>query len=263
MLVFVLDDEPLLLRKLKRTIEEVLPEAEVRDFTRVSAAVKMMEKEDIIPDILFLDIEMPGISGMKFAEKIVAQNPNSNIIFCTSYPQYAIDAIQLHVEGYMGYLLKPITRNAVEKEISYITRKKDISQVISVKCFGNFDVFYQGEPIHFKRTKTKELFAFLIDRNGAGVTAKQICVNLWDSSSDEKRNINYLYQLFDDVRNTFEEIGAENVLVRNGYYYSLDIRKISCDYYDFLQNGTPKFFGEYMMQYSWAEETCALLSKME
>jgi hypothetical protein len=55
MLVFVLDDEPLLLRKLKRTIEEVLPEADVRDFTRVSAAVKMMETEDIVPDLLFLD----------------------------------------------------------------------------------------------------------------------------------------------------------------------------------------------------------------
>ena len=42
MLVFALDDEPLLLRKLKRIIEEVLPNAMVRDFTRASAALKVM-----------------------------------------------------------------------------------------------------------------------------------------------------------------------------------------------------------------------------
>ena len=123
MLVFVLDDEPLLLRKLKRTIEEVLPDAEVLGVTRASSAIKLMEEEKKIPEVLFLDIEMPGISGMKFAELIVEKNPNCNIVFCTSYPQYAIDAIQLHVEGYMGYLLKPIAKEALEKEILCMTRK--------------------------------------------------------------------------------------------------------------------------------------------
>ena len=89
MLVFALDDEPLLLRKLKRTIEEVLPDSEVRDFTRASAALKVIEEENIFPDIIFLDIEMPGMSGINLAKKIVAENPNCKIIFCTSYTQYA------------------------------------------------------------------------------------------------------------------------------------------------------------------------------
>ena len=55
MLVFALDDEPLLLRKLKRTIAEVLPDCEIRDFTRASVALKTMETENIFPDIVFLD----------------------------------------------------------------------------------------------------------------------------------------------------------------------------------------------------------------
>ena len=120
MLVFALDDEPLLLRKLKRTIEEVLPEADVRGFTRASAALKAIEEEKLVPDVIFLDIEMPGMTGMKLAETIVNTNFRCHIIFCTSYPQYALDAIGLHIGGYLGYLLKPITKEAVEKEIQYL-----------------------------------------------------------------------------------------------------------------------------------------------
>ena len=262
MLIFALDDEPLLLRKLKRTIAEVLPGCEIRDFTRGSVALKAMENENIFPDIVFLDIEMPGISGIKLAEKMVEKNPNCKIIFCTSYPQYALDAIQLHIGGYMGYLLKPITKEALETEISYLKYKLPVLHAIQVKCFGSFEVFYKGEPLRFKRSKTKELFAFLIDRNGAGVTAKQICARLWDDDSNDKRNANYLYQLFDDLRTTLSAIGAEDLLLKKGYFYSFDTLKIACDFYEYMQTGKPEFYGEYMTQYSWAEETTAMLERI-
>jgi two-component SAPR family response regulator len=79
-----------------------------------------MEEEKLVPDVIFLDIEMPGMTGMKLAETIVNTNFRCHIIFCTSYPQYALDAIELHIGGYLGYLLKPITKEAVEKEIGEI-----------------------------------------------------------------------------------------------------------------------------------------------
>lgn len=262
MLIFALDDEPLLLRKLKRTIAEVLPDCEIRDFTRASAALNVMETEDIFPDIVFLDIEMPGMSGIQLAEKMVEKNPNCKIIFCTSYAQYALDAIQLHIGGYMGYLLKPITKEALEKEIGYAKGKLPAFSAIRVKCFGHFEVFYKEEPLRFKRSKTKELFAFLIDRNGAGVTVRQICARLWEDGSDDKKNANYLYQLFDDLRATLSTIGAEDLLLKNGYFYSFDPLKVSCDFYEYMQTGKPEFYGEYMTQYSWAEETTAMLERI-
>ena len=46
---------------------------------------------------------------------------------------------------------------------------------------------------------------------------------------------------------------------KNGYLYSVDTSKISCDYYSYLKTGQPEFQGEYMTQYSWADETCGLL----
>ena len=42
-------------------------------------------------------------------------------------------------------------------------------------------------------------------------------------------------------------------------YYRVDTAKMSCDYFDYLKDGTPRFLGEYMKQYSWAEDTCAML----
>ena len=127
-----------------------------------------------------------------------------------------------------------------------------------VKCFGNFEVYANGEKLTFKRSKTKELFAFLIDRNGAGVTVAEIGVALWEND-EEQKNQNYIHQLFRDLRQTLEAVRMEDIFERNNYFYSLNPEKIDCDYFNYLKNGKPEFFGEYMSQYSWAEETCGLL----
>ena len=60
-----------------------------------------------------------------------------------------------------------------------------------MSCFGNFEVYVKEEKLVFKRLKTKELFAFLIDRNGAGMTGKQICAVMWPENSDDVKNMDY------------------------------------------------------------------------
>ena len=130
-----------------------------------------------------------------------------------------------------------------------------------MKCFGYFEVLLRGEALRFKRSRSKELLAVLVDRKGAEMTAKQICAIMWPESDRDEKSMNYLHQLFYDLRNALEAVHAEEILQQNGYYYSLDKERIDCDYYSFLQTGKPEFRGEYMTQYSWAEETCALLWK--
>lgn len=261
MLIFAIDDERLLLKKLHQSIAEVLPEAQILDFTRASAAMAAMTEEGLRPDLVFLDIRMPGMSGLELAGFMAARDPECRIIFCTGYEQYALDAIRLHIQGYLGYLIKPVSAEAIRRELAYMDEKITQPKLLTVKCFGSFEVMARGEPLSFKRSRAKELLAYLIDRNGAGVTAKQICARLWDDGTNDTKNLNYLYQLFDDLRNTLNQAGAEGILQRKGYSYYLDTSRISCDYYDYLTKGSPKFYGEYMTQYSWAEETCGLLWK--
>ena len=82
---------------------------------------------------------------------------------------------------------------------------------------------------------------------------------MWPDSEDDTKNANYLHQLFIDLRNALRAVGAEAVVQQNGNQYSLDTQRIDCDYFSFLKTGKPPFRGEYMRQYSCAEETCALL----
>ena len=128
-----------------------------------------------------------------------------------------------------------------------------------MKCFGNFEIYANDEKLMFKRLKSKELFAFLVDRNGAGMTAKQICAVLFPEDMDDTKNAAYLRQLVLDVKNTLKAVGAENVFCHETPCYRVNTGLIKCDYINYLETGKPEFRGEYMTQYSWAEETCAML----
>ena len=155
--------------------------------------------------------------------------------------------------------MKPITKEAVQKEIDHIKSKNPDTSPLDVRCFGNFEVFKNGEALTFKRTKAKELFAVLVDRNGAGMTGKQICAVMWPENTDDVKNMDYLRHLVGDLRKALANVGAQNVFCQDGYYYRVDTTKINCDYHKFLKTGKPQFRGEYMSQYSWAEDTLSLL----
>ena len=255
MIAIAVDDEALMLGALTAAIKASPDVEEVSPFSGCDEALAFVRDNPV--DVAFLDIHMRGMGGLALAEKILQVCPDCKIVFCTGYEEYAIPAFKLHVSG---YLMKPVSAKDIQAEIDNIKGVWQREKPLSVKCFGHFDVYARGEKLTFKRSKTKELFAFLIDRNGAGVTVAEIGVALWEDD-EEQKNQNYIHQLFRDLRQSLETIGMEEVFTRNGYQYSIDPRKIDCDYFRYLKTGKPEFRGEYMSQYSWAEETCGLLWK--
>ena len=253
MIAIAVDDEPLMLGALTKAIKASQDITSVADFTSCEEALDFIKSNPA--DIAFLDINMRGMGGLSLAEKILSFCPDCKIVFCTGYEEYAIPAFRLHASG---YLMKPISAKDVQGEIDNIKGIRQSQKPLTVKCFGNFEVFAKGEKLTFKRSKTKELFAFLVDRNGSGVTVAEIVVALWESDEDRK-NQNYIHQLFLDLRRSLEAVGAEEIFERNNYFYSINPEKLDCDYYAYLKTGKPEFHGEYMSQYSWAEKTCGLL----
>ena len=254
MKAIAVDDEIYMLETLLEAVNTSSDIEQVNAFSSCSAALAYASEHSV--DVAFLDINMRGLGGLRLAEKLMGLHPHCKIIFCTGYEEYAVSAFQLHVSG---YLMKPITAESVQKEIDHIKGIKSTEKLLTIKCFGNFEVFYNGEILPFKRKKAKELFAVLIDRKGAGMTAKQICAILFPDDTDDTKNAAYLRQLVLDLKNTLKSIHAEDVLRHDTPYYRIDANLVKCDYLSFLETGKPKFHGEYMTQYSWAEGTCAML----
>ena len=253
MIAITVDDEALMLGALVAAVKASPDITEVEKFSNCEDALGYVKDNPV--DIAFLDINMRGMGGLALAEKIISACPDCKIVFCTGYEEYAIPAFKLHASG---YLLKPVSAKDVQAEIDNVKGILKKQKPLEVKCFGNFEVYAKGEKLTFKRSKTKELFAFLIDRNGAGVSVAEIGVTLWETD-EEQKNQNYIHQLFRDLRQTLETIGMDGIFERNNYLYSINPEKISCDYFNHLKTGKPEFLGEYMTQYSWAEGTCGLL----
>ena len=255
MIAIAVDDEHLMLGALTKAIKASPDISAVTNFTSCEDALEFIKSNSV--DIAFLDINMRGMGGLSLAEKIIGFCPDCKIVFCTGYEEYAIPAFKLHASG---YLLKPVSAEDVQAEIDNIKGIRQKEKPLEVRCFGNFEVYAKGKKLMFKRSKTKELFAFLVDRNGAGVTVSEIGVTLWDND-EEQKNQNYIHQLFRDLRQSLEAIGMDGIFERNNYFYSINPEKLDCDYYSYLKTGKPEFRGEYMSQYSWAEDTCGLLWK--
>lgn len=98
----LIDDEAHNHRELKRLLQENCPQIQVlgHAYNAVEARTLYLEQN---PDLLFLDIEMPGGNGFQFLESI--QPVRAEVIFVTAYDQYAIQAIKFAA---LDYLLKPV-----------------------------------------------------------------------------------------------------------------------------------------------------------
>lgn len=248
MKVLAVDDEELQLIRLRKSIHNVLPQAEVYSFTNSLKALEDVENKQI--DIAFLDIEMPGLSGVQLAKKLKETNPSINIIFVTAYDNYGLEAMRLHASGYVS---KPVSDEKVKKEVDNLRYPIELKneKKIQAKCFGNFELLHDGQPLKFAYSKSKEVFAYLIDREGAAININELNAVLWEE--DHK---SYLRNLISDIQKTLKKLDASDVFIKRHNECYIDVNKVDCDAYEYKKDNPAAinlYRGEYMIQYSWAE----------
>ena len=253
--VIVVDDEKIILQTETAMIKNILPEATVASFAGPEEAAAYAAENPV--DIAFLDINLEAGGGLGLASRLQARNPEVNIIFCTGYSEYSLEALELYCSA---YLMKPITEEKLQKALSMLRYPiPNREKALYARCFGSFEVSFHGEPIRFKYSKTKEMLAYLIDRNGAVLSTREIMAALFDA--DDK--VSYMRNLRADLVNTFRALGVEDVLVQEWGKLGIRKEKLPCDYYDYLDGKKTDFRGEYMTQYSFAEATLARLLQQE
>jgi len=192
---------------------------------------------------------MPGLNGIQLAKELKKLNPLVNIIFVTAYDNYAMDAFHVHASGYLS---KPVSSAKIREELELLRHPVELSgaKKLQAKCFGNFELFYNGEPVRFSYKKSKELFAYLVDREGSAININELNAILW-----EEDHPSYLRNLIADIQQTLKNINLSDVFIKRHNECYIDVDRIDCDAYEYKKgnpNAIRMYRGEYMIQYSWA-----------
>lgn len=245
------DDEPLMLDGLVAALRGARPEAEILPFRWPEDALLELKKQPA--DVAFLDIQLGRMTGLQLAVELKKIKPDIHIIFVTGYSQYAVNAFSIHATG---YLLKPVEKKDVERELTFIYGEQKSSSHIQVKTFGGFEIFVDGQPVRFDRTKAKELLAYLVDRRGVSVTSGEAYSALFEDTGNTLSGKSYFRTIVHELTRALKKAGIEDILRKEWNSYAVVPEKFDCDFYRFL-DGDPaainQYQNDYLPAYSWAE----------
>ena len=254
MRIMCVDDEPLALQMLESSVKKTKPDADVSAFRKPRELLDAAKQSGC--DIAFLDIHMRGMNGVELAKELKAVNPKMNIIFVTGFSDYTGDAMSLHASG---YIMKPVNKEKVERELADlrfpITPKSNA--LLRVQCFGNFDVFApDGAHVRFERSKAKEVFAYLVHKQGSSCTTREIFAAIFEDEPYEKKLQNLLQTYIYAMIKSLKAVGAEAAVVRSYNALAVNPEVLDCDYYRFKEldaGAVNAYQNEYMSQYYWAD----------
>ena len=251
--ILIADDEKLMREDLKNAIERVRPGNDYYMAKNYDEAVKVVEAESI--DIAFLDINMPGKTGLELTKTLKKMNPDINIIMVTAHADYALSAHRLFVSG---YLMKPVMDDELTEALDNLrVPLKGDDKPVRVTCFGNFEIYKNGEDkiISFSRQKEKELLAYLICLKGASANRAEICANIFEDAETGK-SYEHLKKIVQQLKKDLDRHGISELLIHGHNSYAINPEMIECDYYDYIsgkEEYADTYRGEFLNQYSWAE----------
>jgi len=261
--IIAVDDEHMSLKNIERAILSAMPDCSLNCFDRPISAVAHASKNRV--DVAFLDIQMCDMNGLQLAKCLSEIDPSVNIIFFTAFTEYAPDSYAIPASD---YLMKPVTVDAVEKALLKLRNPVNAKNTkMRVQCFGNFDVYMDSSvPIHFPRSKSKELLAYLVHRRGGSCTIEEFVTVLYEGREFDNSINRQIQTIISVMRKALRDSDAEHILIKQYNGLAVNPEKLDCDYYRFIEQDadaikTYRFTGEYMSNYTWAEMTRGLLEK--
>ncbi|MEE0871906.1 MAG: hypothetical protein UIH27_00350 [Ruminococcus sp.] len=158
-----------------------------------------------------------------------------------------------------GYIMKPVTKEEVARELEElrfpIIPKNDA--LLKVQCFGNFDVFLpDGTPVHFERSRSKEIFAYLVHRHGSSCSTREIAAALFEDEPYDNKQQSYVQTLISAMMKSLKKVGAQKAVHKSYNALSVNPAVLDCDYYRFAEldaGAVNAYANEYMSQYYWAD----------
>jgi two-component system LytT family response regulator len=241
--VMIIDDEQPAIDQLTELIEQSLPVGRLRTYTNSAQAWRQLQLES--PDIVFLDIEMPGLDGLTLAERVLQENLQSRIVFVTAYHQYALTAFEHNA---LDYLLKPVRAERFLKTLQRImddsSRKHGhaptmMNQRCQVRCFGTLEVMGPYGQVQWLTAKAEELFAYLIVHKQ--VKLDQIIDDVFPDSTLERAKWNIHTTLY-RIRHSLRDAGldAQIAIQYKNRKYILETQDVEVDLDVFFASSNPQ-----------------------
>lgn len=120
-----------------------------------------------MPEVAFLDIEMPRINGIELAGRMLKKNGGVKIVFTTAYSKYALDAFGVEA---VDYLMKPVSEEDILRVVKRLNKARENpgdEAHLTAYCFGRFEVLdREGRQISWPTRKSEELFAYFTANQG-------------------------------------------------------------------------------------------------
>lgn len=260
MKVIVVDDEQMAIDIFKYEARNLEDFEIVGEFTNGQDALEYTKRHPV--DLAVLDVQMWGMNGLELGELLKKEKPDLYLIYMTASDAYAVHAVRLQAEA---YLTKPLSAGSLAFEIESLRQKMQTQKKrIYAHTFGHFDLYVDGEPIMFRSAKAKELLALLIDRQGGTVTTDQIIGTLWENRPNDEATQSLCSKIGKTLENELKKYNAEKLVISSRGVKRLNTDLLDCDLYGLLrgeEEDLEKFLGEYMLEYSWAENRMALLQR--
>jgi two-component system, LytTR family, response regulator len=183
---------------------------------------------ELRPDVAFIDVEMPRMTGLELALKLRERMDALQIVFTTAYRQYALEAFDVQA---LDYVLKPVTPSAIER----VTRRLQAGSpsgesqqdskeenAPSIRCFGPFDVRNsEGKLVHFPTRKTEELFAYFLCHPGQEISKWHLADMLWPDTLGD-RSLHSLHNTIYRLKKVLKEQGIPIQIQKTNDGYTLE-----------------------------------------
>jgi len=227
MKIIVVDDEIHILNLMEKRLTSLLPKADMSFFSKPREAIEYAQSTKV--DIAFLDINMRFMDGLTVAKELKELNPKLNIIFCTGYSEFSLEAHDLFCSG---YLMKPVTEEKLKTVLSNLRYPiEEDNTLLTIRLNGVREVYdSNGILLSFKRKKAQAILFILAEQNGEVMSPSDISDKLWADKEDndwDEKNRDYFYKLIGELVRVLKENNAEQVLKKVYNGYSLDMSLIT------------------------------------
>lgn len=227
MTILIVDDEQEIREQMARMLSS---QFQVEPHPHATASGALSAASTIRFDAAFLDIDMPGTSGLVLAERLKWMQPWLHIVFVTAYNDYATEAFSLEASD---YLLKPVRPERLRRLLERLGAGKipDRKNRITIRLFDRFDILCDGVPLRFARAKSRELMALLILRKGRCLGKYAACELLWPDATPRSSLAN-LQTAVSSLRKTLDAVPQQTLRVtylQDGYRLDMNDALIDTD----------------------------------